>query len=393
MKRTFTIAWLSCMLVTLAAQAQPVRNGVDIIWAKDVAGATMTLDGVLDEAVWQQAETIPLVWNGEHPAPGSGQKVEGTPNLAEPSDPNDGTIYILRDGNTLWLAAEVNDASVGGSTGLWNMDGLIMNILDRTRFINDRQNLKASGEPNFFQGNRTEFFVSWWNGADTTDGSQTYNDGSAIPSGVPLPGIGPRLHGFYGGPSAVNPRPDSLVEVWDVVTVVDGIANDDTHGEDNGYVIEMRLDMGHMGYDFDQAGGDKAAWNIALQDYDFGWPSNPDVNFTSRVWWQNQWGNNFNHGVAYIVGAPGVTVNDEAPAYTEPEFTVQSGSEQDAPTIDGALDEAVWQAVDPQFFVQYQPDQSLIDQNPEVAKYYVFYFRPDINADGNAAVVVDPSIA
>lgn len=95
MKRTGTIAWVMCMLLVTAAQAQPVRNGVDIIWARDVAGATMTLDGVLDEAVWQQAETIELVWNGDHPLPGSGQKIEGTPTLAEPSDPNDGTVYVL----------------------------------------------------------------------------------------------------------------------------------------------------------------------------------------------------------------------------------------------------------------------------------------------------------
>src|SRR5690606_20017295 len=64
MKRIGTVAWLLCMLLVTAAQAQPVRNGQDVIWARDVAGAEMTLDGVLDEAVWQQAETINLVWNG-----------------------------------------------------------------------------------------------------------------------------------------------------------------------------------------------------------------------------------------------------------------------------------------------------------------------------------------
>src|SRR5690606_22903182 len=117
-----------------------------------------------------------------------------------------------------------------------------------------------------------------------------------IPSGQPIPGLEPRLHGYYGHSNAVGvtvPREDSLVAVWDVRTVVDGIANDDTHGEDEGYVIEMRIDMEALGYDFTQPEGDKVPWNIALQDQDFGWPADPERNFLTRVWWQNQWGNNF----------------------------------------------------------------------------------------------------
>lgn len=386
---------LACLMVGLAATsyAQPVRNGVDIIWARDVDGAEMTLDGVLDEDVWAQAETIELVWDGEHPGPGSGQFIEGDFTPAEPPDPNDGTIYILRDGNTIWLGAEVNDRSIGGATGLWSMDGLIMNILDRTRLTEERFDDMGAMTTNFFQGNRTEFFISWWNGTDTTDATTTYDDGELVGSGLPLPGIGPRLHGFYGGPSAIDPRTDENIAVWDVRTVVDGIPNDDTHGEDVGYVIEMRLDASALGYDFTQAEGDKMAWNIALNDYDYGWPTDEDQNFLSRVWWQNLWGNNFNEGAAYIYGAPGVTVSSDAPEVTDAEFTIPNGELFDDPVIDGNLDEDVWERVDPSFFVQYQGDQDLLDQNPEIARYYVFYFRPDINADQNAAIVVDPSVA
>src|SRR5690606_8751316 len=78
---------------------------------------------------------------------------------------------------------------------------------------------------------------------------------------------------------------------------------------------------------------------------------------------------------------------------TEPEFTIPNGENFDDPVVDGSLDEEVWQGVDPAFYVQYQADQEVYDQNPEIAKYYVFYFRPDINNDQNAAVVVDPSLA
>lgn len=395
MKTTVTTLCLAGLLIGLVStsHAQPVRNGVDVIWARDVAGAEMTLDGMLDEDVWQQAETIELVWDGTHPEPGSGQRTDGDFVPAEPPDPNDGTIYILRDGNTIWLGAEVNDRSVGGATGLWGMDGLIMNILDRTRFIEERTDDEGSYTTNFFQGNRTEFFISWWNNTDTTDATTEYDNGELVGSGFPLPGVGPRLHGFYGGPSAVEPRDPENVEVWDAVTVVDGIANDDTHGDDTGYTIEMRLDAAALGYDFTQDGGDKMAWNIALNDRDFAWPSDEDTNYLSRVWWQNQWGNNFNEGAAYIHGAPAVTVNSDAPEVVEPEFTIRNGEMFDAPEIDGSLDDEVWERVETSFYVQYQPEQSLIDQNPEIARYYMFYFRPDINGDDNAALVVDPSIA
>ncbi len=391
---TMSLAFICLLLgATITAQAQDVRNGVDLIWARDVDGAEMTLDGELNEPVWQQAETIDLVWNGDHPIPGSGQRTEGNPALAEPSDPNDGTIYLLRDGNTIWLGADVRDQSIGGATGLWGMDGLIMNILDRARFIEERTDEAGIPTTNFFQGNRTEFFISWWNGADTTDASTTYDNGELVGSGQPLPGVGPRLHGFYGGPNATEPRDEENVAVWDAATTIDGITNDDTHGDDTGYVIEMRLDAAALGYDFTQADGDKMAWNIALQDHDFAWPVDEDTNYLSRVWWQNQWGNNFNEGAAYIVGAPDVTVNSDAPEVTEPEFTIPSGAGFEDPTIDGSLAEEVWESVEPSFYVQYQPDQELINQNPEIAKYYVFYFRPDINGDDNQAIVVDPSIA
>ncbi len=398
MKTTVTTLCLVGLMIGLVSTstAQPVRNGVDVIWARDVDGAEMTLDGVLDEAVWQQAEMIELVWDGTHPEPGGGQRIDGSYTPENPPDPNNGKIYILRDGNTLWLGAEVQDKSVGGHSGFFNSDGLIMNILDRTRLTDDRFDDSQNPVPNFFQGNRTEFFITWRIVADTTDSDDTYDDGTVIGSGFPLPGIGPRLHGFYGmdGDSSVTaPRDPAMQAIWDVVTVVDGITNDDTHGDDVGYVIEMRLDMAAIGYDFEQEGGDKAAWNVALQDRDNAWPVDPDTEFRSRVWWQNQWGNNFNEGAAYIYGAPGVTVNSDAPDVVEPEFTIGNGELFDAPVIDGSLDDDVWSRVEPSFFVQYQADEALRNQNPEIARYYMFYFRPDINGDGNAALVVDPSIA
>ncbi len=399
---TVTCLALVCLVVGLASTsyAQPVRNGVDVVWARDVAGATMTLDGLLDEDVWDQAETIELTWDGDHPLPGSGQRtdraqIDWTP--LDPPDPINATVRVLRDGNVLWLAVEAEDRSVGGLTNLWNFDGIIMSFLDPSQVPEDVEtatNAFANGYAH------SEFVASWWNPADTTDTEATYDDGSLVGSGRTIPGDELRLFsGEYGvgfGQGNVERDPEK-VAVWDAVASVDGIASDDTHGDDAGYTIEMYLDLGAMGYDFSEEGGDKAAWNIAVNDLDYMWPRDidPDRSYNSRVWWHNQWTNNFNEGIAYVHGASGVTVNSgAAPEVTEPEFTVPSGELFDAPAIDGSLDDPQWTRITPQFFMSYQISDNLRRQNSAlVAKWHHSWFRPDINGDGHAAIVVDPSIA
>ncbi|MDX1429457.1 MAG: hypothetical protein R3282_04170, partial [Rhodothermales bacterium] len=397
MKHVVTGLLFVAVFLPVVLQAQPVRNGEDVIWARDVAGATMTLDGNLTEPEWMSAETIDLVWNGAHAFPGSGQRVEGNPVPLDPPDPNNGTIYLLRDGNTLWLGAMVQDKSVGGNSGFFVSDGLIMNFLDRVRLVDERKDEFGEYTANFFQGNRTEFFYVWRVSGDTTDATTTYDDGSLIGSGLPNPGIGARFHGFYNGYPAGDtrdPRDAAAAAVWDAVTVVDGISNDDTHGDDVGYTFEMRIDLAALGYDFTQAGGDKMAWNVALMDHDYSWPVDADTNFRSRVWWQNLWGNNFITGVGYLHGAPGVTVSSgPVPEVTEPEFTVPNATLLGDPTIDGVLDETVWAAADPIFNIQYQGDQTVLGQNPEIAKYYVFYFKPNISGANPPPPVLDPSVA
>jgi len=87
-------------LWALQAMAQPVRT--DILWARDVAGAALTLDGQLDEPVWQQAERIDLVWNNPtFYEPGGGWDNFFDSFTIEPTDPVQGTLYLLRDGNKL----------------------------------------------------------------------------------------------------------------------------------------------------------------------------------------------------------------------------------------------------------------------------------------------------
>ena len=384
-KRVTVLFCLAFIVTVTTVIAQPVRNGVDVVWARDVAGASMTLDGVLDEEAWQMAETISLEWGAPNVLPGSGQRIEGEPVLAEPSDGNDGTLYFLRNGNTLWMGLMVNDISIGGGRGLqagnWFFDGFIMAMTDRTR----RDLIDFEGNNNF-STRPAEFIYGWWHPADTLDG------------GLPIPEIAPRFFGDYGvgfNDSLDAERAQERIDVLNWAYSIDGTANDDSHGEDVGYSFEVTIDLGLMGYDFSGEGGDQVPFNFALQDADYQWPFNQDLSFVSRVWFQNQWANNFNEGVGYIHGASDVTVSSgAAPEVTEPEILVRNTGSEDAPTIDGSLDEAVWDSVGTTWYLQYKAPIETMDMNPGVlAPYIQRWFRPDFNGDGNAAVVVDPSLS
>jgi hypothetical protein len=381
---TVSASILLTVLLSGPAGAQPVRNGDDVVWARDVAGATFTLDGVLDEPNWAQASAIPLVWNQEHGAPGDGQKIEGNPIIADPLDGNNGTLYVLRDGNTLWMGLEVEDQSIGGGRGLqagnWNFDGFIMAMLDRSELA-----LINYNDANSFVMDPAEWIYGWWNPSDTLTG------------GLPIPGGSPRFFGNYGvgfGDKLDAERSPEKEAVLNWAWSVDGTANDDSHGDDTGYTLEWAIDVGLMGYDFTSGDGDRVAFGFALQDADWYWPYDEDKAFVSRVWFQNQWANNFEEGVAYIYGAPGVTVlSPPPPAVTEPEFHIPNAGTFGAPTLDGALDEAAWAELDTVITMQYQASPETMALNKaEVMKYYHRWFRPGINGQ-TTAVVVDPSTA
>lgn len=400
MRRPVTTTFALVLLGSLTAvisHAQPARNGNDVVWARDVAGASLTLDGQLDEAAWGQAETVPLVWGQPISLPGSSQRIEGNPPLAEPLDGNNGMLHLLRDGNVLWMGLAVQDKSIGGGRGLqtgnWFFDGIIMGMIDRTR--RDRIDYETT---NSFVSRPAEFIYAWWHPADTTDGTETLSDGTALASGGAIPGIEPRFFGDYG--VAFSDSLDAMREPEEEAVLnwaysIDGVANDDTHGEDVGYAFEITIDLGLMGYDFSQEGGDMVPFGFALQDADFRWPLNMDDFFISRVWFQNQWANNFNEGVAYIYGAGDVTIGSgDVPVVTQPEFHIPNVGTFGAPTVDGVLDEDLWARTDTTFQLQYKASAELLDTNPgTAAPFWVRWFRPDLNGDRNAATVVDPSLA
>jgi len=379
MQRTATLLVLG-LLMAVPALAQPDRVGTDVVWARDIGSATITLDGMLDEPEWAAAESITLAWNEPLGFPGSGQFFETNPfGLENPDDPTNATVYFLRKGNQLYIGMEAEDESVGGATSLWNFDGIIMamsNKANRPDDFSDRDDYSGFGSV------RAEFFYAWFHPADTTD------------EGGVVPGIDPRgFSNFFGngfGESMEEPR---NTDAWDFATTVDGLANDDFNGgteftPDNGYTMEMRISLDSLGWSLSDPMS-RVPLSLAVEDSDYAWPQDPERYVTTRTWWQSRWGNNFNEGVAFVAGDPSVTVSSgPVPAYTEPEFTVPSGMNLPEPTVDGVLDEPAWDAIDPQFRLQYQADADFLDENlPGVlAPVHTYYFHPDSNP------VLDPTV-
>jgi hypothetical protein len=333
----------------------------DVLWARDVAGAGLTLDGNLDEAVWAQAESVELTWETVF-APGGGRdNFFGNFNAPgiEPSDPVDATVRILRDGDVLWLGVDVRDKSIGGSpTDFWTNDGFWFQIVDkaqRTEAIYD--------SPHSFNGAHTdEFFYNWLD---------SYEVG-----GLPV----------YHGNNVAEGAPTN--DIWEAATVVDGSSSDDAHGDDVGYTMEIWVDLAKLGYDLDA--GESVPMSFAVYDHDYEWPADIDRKYLTRAWWQNPWGADFATGVGYVMTDAAVTVaSGDVPEVTEPDLVIPRALSAGI-TIDGMLDEQAWQDVEPQVTLQYQMSLAELDALPGVGPYYTHWFRPG-GDDENAPPVADPS--
>lgn len=384
MQRFATLLTLGLLLAG-PASAQLNRaagDSQDVIWARDIGSASITLDGMLDEAVWSQAETIQIQWDDPLGFPGSGQGFDRNPNEFDtPPDPVNATVSFLRKGNDLYVAVDAQDQSVGGS-GLFNMDGVFMTLINKF----DRPDDFTEIDDNF-SSTREELFYSWWLRGRDQDTTAT---------GAPLPGISPwGYSSAFGSGYDDSLRVDLNTEAFDFASTVDGVANDDYNGNaaatpDNGYILEFMVSVDSLGWDLTQAMS-RMPMSIAIQDADYNWPqeANPGQYSSARAFWQNQWANTLTPGgAAYIAGDPSVTVDSGAlPAYSTPEFVVANANNTPEPTIDGQLDEPAWSGVEPQFTLQYKatPDELDAGLPGVLSPYYNFYFHPDENE------VLDPT--
>ena len=390
MKRFVTLLALAALTAPLAlaqsGSAARVNNGVltDQVFARDIGGATITLDGTLSEPEWANAETLTLQYGESDFWPGGGWEDRGSPDSG-PTDPGEGTLRILRKGNMIYVGLEVADKSIGGSRDFARHDGIIMSMADGRRraaaFAN--RDTTTSFQPNFFLGGglNTEIFYSWLNrevgsleaGQDTVAQAPTvYGNGNLGRGGPDGDGVD------QDGPVRIDP------DLLAVSYTIDGVANDDFNGnatptDDVGYVMEFSINAETLG--FDLASGDALPITFSVPDLDYAWPGNPDLQSLSRTWFQNPFGNNFVWGVAYIVGDPTVTVSSGP--VPEPGADLSVPQVRDV-VVDGRLDEDIWSG-DAPVSLQYMMTEDQFDALPGVGPFYSSYFRP--GADETVPVV------
>jgi hypothetical protein len=358
MKRAVSIStWIGAgLLLAATASAQPPRQ--DAVWARSTAGAPITLDGALNEPVWAAAESKVIQWGVDAGIPGSGFKPEGG---FLPTDPTNATLKFLTVGNTLYLGIVLPDVSIGGSKNFNRFDGLLMSIKDHL----------SANRP----APPAEHFYVWWNNDPAATDPQ--------PAG--------QQPAFAGGPFAANPsyspRTPSQIAAWDAVTVVNGVSNDDTHGADVSWTVEMKFDLSATGYDITVPQGDVVEFNLSIYDCDNYWPLVPINLAANRVWWQGPWGNALGYNEVRIHCRPDVTVNSPRLPYLAPEIVVPNGQLFPSPDIDGSLTDAVW-AHAPSFDIRYG-DQALRDSYPGVLKWRSGQYQPTVN--GGLAAILDPA--
>ena len=380
MRRFATLLALAALTAPLAlAQPSRTNNGsfTDQIFAREIGGATITLDGTLSEPEWADAETITLQYGGTDFFAGGGWETLGGPyTMDAPSDPSEGTLRLLRKGNMIYVGLEVSDASIGGTRDFFQHDGLVMSMLDRRRRDSFFARADTSFAPNYGQGsNTTEVFYSWLN--QGVGGLEAEQDSV---------GQGPTVNGNANldrGSEDERIDPDLLA----VSYTIDGVANDDFNGNatptaDVGYVMELSINAETLGFDLDA--GDALPITFGLYDLDYAWPTDADLLYRTRAWLQNAWGD-MPYGVAYVVGDPSVTVSSGAlPEQTAPDLLVSMAS---GVTVDGQLDEDAWSG-DAPVSLQYQMSEEELDMLPGAGPLHTHWFRPDAD---EAVPVLDAS--
>jgi hypothetical protein len=341
-------------MLALPAYAYPPRP--DVVWARNAPPGSITMDGVLDEPVWAQAESITVGYRVQNGIPGSGWQEEGGV-LA--TDRTHATLKFLVIGNELWMGATIPDKSIGGATDFNRFDGLLMNLRNH-----------AAGT---YPSPDCEYFYSWWHPENPA---------------LNVPGALPGFRGTLWGGNDTIPRTPIQVQNWDAAVKVHGLSNDDTV-DDTSYVIEMRFDLPAMGYNVTQPNGDVLEWNVSVYDCDYFWPLNGLKFSSNRSWWEGPWGNVswYHEGRIYV--KPGVTTTSGALPVAPPELIIPNASGFQSPVIDGALTEPVWASA-PQFDIRYG-DDALRATYPGVAQWRSGQFQATVN--GGQAAVLDPADA
>jgi len=354
----FTILFLSHSLIF--AQFTPRQ---DALWAIYVPAGTITMDGILDEAAWGQAESITITYGQPGLLPTSGYKKETDGGPGVVTDPTDATIkFLVASDNQLWLAFDIPDSSIGGNDIWPKFDAILMSVKNKLQL--DGSSLMASP---------AEIFYTYWT--------------KSLPDSTPVVGSLPRIVGSYGSYDG-TPRTDREIAIVDARTVVNGISND--AGRDQGWVTEMRINLDSLGYDVNQSDGDVIALNFSIWDNDFLFENDPLKMYSTKTYYQAPWGNVNEINVARIYGKPDMGLTSTLPDIA-PDVIIPNGANYPDPVIDGKPDEAVWAGA--YTFNLGWDIQTLRTDYPGVAKFMSGRFQPTFTTPPSYPPIIDQSFA
>ncbi len=331
-------------------------NRTDVKWARTTT-SPIILDGQMNEAAWASAESVKIVYGIDNGMPGSGWVKEN--GRSAPLDSTKATVKFLVWNDSLYVGFRVQDKSVGG--GPFNkFDGTLSNL--RRKDVTARPVQDG------------EIFYAWV--------KEGWADSLADRIG--------RLPFFGGawGSSPYFPRPDSLKRIWDAATTVQGTQNNDAD-VDQGYTIEMKLNLKERGYNVTQAAGDIIMYSFSIYDADYQWPLDTAKQAGNRVWFQCPWGNANAYNHIRLYARPDVGLTGPVPV-VGPELVIP-GSTYPSPNMDGRLTEAVWQNPNIGKLQLKYGDAAIRNAYPSTAPFRSGQFQPQVN--GGTAAVTDPSLA
>lgn len=359
------------MLITISSFTfAQYPNRQDVVWAKMAPAGTITLDGNLNDSAWANASSINVVYGQPGPIPTSAWRPEFQEEVYW--DKTNATVkFLVTNDNKLYLGFTIPDSSVGGIGDWARWDGILMSIKD-----------KASNER---PAPAVEYFYTWWYASMN------------IPNFQIIPGMPPRFIGRYGtwGDTARTP---AQRQAWDAayrlmnpnaLTCRDVLPGNVLEN-DQGWIVEMKIDLTPLGYNVTTSNGDIIALNFSIWDGDWIWANNPSRVTCARTWFQAPWGNANAINVARIFARPDVTINTTNLPTIAPDAIIPNGSNFPEPVINGNLNETVWSGAY-NFNIAFG-DSNLRKTYPTVGPLSSGQFQPELGGNPRPPVL-DPVTA
>jgi len=278
---------------------------------------TPTINGDLSEAVWEGATNLDIRYGDDalrasYPSIGPYRSGQFQPEVngarAAVLDPADATLKWFFKDNWLYVGVDVRDQSVFGNANFDQWDGVRIFITDREALNGDNSHLTR------------------------TLTARVGDNGALVTEGYLSTLLADTVNGAHA----------SLI-------LKPGTTANDFNDVDDGYQIELALDLTHFGYP--SGLGDGVLWiGACLHDGDE-FPNAADT-YGNRVWWMKEHDNNAGPAWAYM--DPTQLIPAEPPVFTSGRSDAiwARSIVDDFITLDGKLDEPSWAKAEA-FVVRY----------------------------------------